>query len=109
MNRVLGTNTNKSNKNKNRLHEIKNGNTLCKTPNMRLPQTKSQLAKTSKNQQISQHPQKCGYYIPSKSTKSNRLAPYSRPKNSVTPENSPMQKEEKQPSLACPFLPFILM
>ena len=58
MNRVLGTNTNKSNKNKNRLHEIKNRNTLCKTPNMRLPQTKSQLAKTSKNQQISQHPQK---------------------------------------------------
>ena len=101
MNRVLGTNTNKSNKNKNRLHEIKNGNTLGKTSNMKPPK-KSQLAKTSKNQQIFQHPQKCGYYVPSKSTTSNRLAPYSRPKNSVTPENSPMQKEEKQPSLASP-------
>ena len=37
MNGVLGTNTNKSNKNKNRLHKIKNGNTLCKTPNTRSP------------------------------------------------------------------------
>ena len=37
MNRVLGTNTNKSNRNKNKLHEIKNGNTLCKTPNTRPP------------------------------------------------------------------------
>ena len=61
MNRVLGTNTNKSNKNKNRLHEIKNGNTLGKTSNMKPPK-KSQLAKTSKNQQISQHPQKCGSF-----------------------------------------------
>ena len=44
MNRVLGTNTNKSNRNKNRLHKIKNENTLCKTPNMRSP-------KQSPNQQ----------------------------------------------------------
>ena len=49
MNKVLGTNTNKSNKNTNRLHEIKNGDTLCKTSNMKPPK-KSQLAKTSKNQ-----------------------------------------------------------
>ena len=37
MNGVLGTNTNKSNRNKNRLHKIKNENTLCKTPNTRSP------------------------------------------------------------------------
>ena len=41
-------------------------------------------------------------YVPSKSTTSNKLSPYSRPKNRVTPKNPPMQKEEKQPSLASP-------
>ena len=62
----------------------------------------SQLAKTSKDQQISQHPQKYGYFVPSKLVTSNRLAPYSRPKKSVSPNNSPMHKEEKQLSLASP-------
>ena len=33
---------------------------------------------------------------------SNRLEPYSRPKKYVTPNNSLMQKEEKQQSLASP-------
>ena len=37
MNKVLETNTNKSNKKRNRMHEIKNGNTLCKTSNTRPP------------------------------------------------------------------------
>ena len=62
----------------------------------------SQLAKTSKNQQISQNPQTCVYFVPSKLATSNKLEPYSRPKKSVTPNNSPMQKEEKQLSLASP-------
>ena len=51
MNRVLGTNTNKSNRNKNRLHEIKNGNSLCKTPNTRPPKlspNKQRLQKISR-------------------------------------------------------------
>ena len=62
----------------------------------------SQLAETSKDQQISQHPQKCGYFVPSKLATSNKLAPYSKLKKSVSPNNSPMHKEEKQPSLASP-------
>ena len=41
-------------------------------------QTKSQLAKTSKDQQISQHPQMCEYFVPSKLATSNKLVPYSK-------------------------------
>ena len=101
MNRVLGTNTNNQTETKTDCMKSKT-EIHCVKPQIRDHPKKSQLANTSKNQQISQHPQNCGYYVPSKSTTSNRLAPYSRPKNSVTPENSPMQKEEKQPSLASP-------
>ena len=50
------------------MKEIQNGNILHKTPNTR---TKSQLAKISKDQQISQHPQKCGYFVLSKLATSN--------------------------------------
>ena len=62
----------------------------------------SQLPKTSEDQQISQHPQKCGYFVPSKIATPNKLAPYSKSKKSVSLNNSPMHKEEKQPSLASP-------
>ena len=63
--------------------------------------SKSQLAKTSKDQQISQYLQMCGYFVPSKLTTSNKLA-CSKHWKSVSPNNSSMQKEEKQLSSASP-------
>ena len=98
MNKVLGTNTNKSNKNTNRLHEIKNGNTLCKTPTTRPPKKSPNkqrlqkirflnILKTAGITFFPNQPHQTGWH-------------HIRSKNSVTPENSPMQKVEKKPSFA---------
>ena len=62
----------------------------------------SQLTKISKDQQISQHPQMCVYFVTSKLATSSKLVPYSKQWKSIPSNDSSMQKKEKQLYLASP-------
>ena len=75
----------------NRVLEIRNRNIMRRTPSLR-PIRQSGLAKTSNDQKVSQHPQKCGSFIPSILTASDMPAPILR---SVSPTSSTHQTKEK--------------